>query len=350
MQGVRILRIQSGVVLACALSSCTVVHPKEPVEYPKAASATLHMEDLSPRVVSVETDIHRQRGYVAMPLFRKPKATGVVVRQDGYVLTPTHVVQGAQNIWVYVQSHSGGHEIKDAKLIASDQVLQFSLLKIDHAFPIQANAYAETALGDDVSVITRPDLRAIWVRKGTLSRDRLGAPRRRSDLWIHVDIPPMLLMSGGLLVNARMDLVGVLHGQLGQGSGLSVGVPMALIHAMVEDMIVHGHVRRSWLGVQLNQVSTQTTVRRKPGVQPSPAAVQRFVQVTHLINGGPAMRCGLLEQDQILVVDGHAVEEVADISEYVELQPEGTKLDLTIERAGQQRQLSCATSMRPKEQ
>ena len=189
---------------------------------------------------------------------RRGLGSGVIVRADGYVLTNHHVIAGAQDILVGL---SDGR-ITPASVVGTDRDTDLAVLKIEGSnLPVAAPVPAEQALavGDVVLAIGNPLGIGQTVTIGIVSatgRNQLSLSRYED--FIQTDAAVNVGNSGGALVNARGDLVGINTSVFGRErgvQGISFAIPASAAGRVLEQIIDHGHVIRGWMGADYADVA-----------------------------------------------------------------------------------------------
>ncbi|MBI2397669.1 MAG: trypsin-like peptidase domain-containing protein [Xanthomonadales bacterium] len=230
--------------------------------------------------------------------------SGVIVREDGYVLTNHHVVAGADDILIGLWDG----RITSARVIGIDQETDLAVIKIEGARLPAAHFADATALraGDVVLAIGNPYGLSQTVTLGIVSatgRNQLSLSRYED--FIQTDAAINSGNSGGALVNAAGDLVGINTAVFGTGLGISFAIPAASARRVLEQIVEHGEVIRGWMGAEY------------AGAPASPAAEgsvqQRGAQIALLLPDGPADRAGLKPGDVIVEFNGQAVEDEGDL-------------------------------------
>ena len=225
--------------------------------------------------------------------------SGAIISQDGYLITNHHVAGHAARIVCTLWNR----EEVEAELIGTDPLTDIAILKLKPQSPRQflAASFGDSArlsVGDSVLAMGSPMALSQSVTLGIISNIEMIMPRMlggqgRFQLdgedvgslirWIAHDAAIYPGNSGGPLVNLRGEIVGINEIQF----GLSGAIPANLAHGVAEEIIAHGKVRRSWLGLDV-----------QPRFKQSQA--QRGVLVGGVISGSPAAQAGLKPGDLLL--------------------------------------------------
>ncbi|HPI32129.1 MAG TPA: Do family serine endopeptidase, partial [candidate division Zixibacteria bacterium] len=262
--------------------------------------------------------------------------SGVIISEDGYIVTNNHVVQDADTI--YVQTSDGQRQT--AKVIGTDPRTDIAVLRID------ANGLRAIRLGnsDDIRVgewvvavgsPLSPNL-AQTVTQGIVSakgRSNVGLADYEDFIQTDAAINPG--NSGGPLVNLDGELIGIntaIASQSGGYQGIGFAVPVNMVKYVMESLIQEGHVVRGWLGVSISDISP--AMSRTLGLESTQGAL-----VQEVVKGSPAEDAGLKEGDVILAIDGQTVQNSTELRNRIaEIRP-GTRASLTVFHEGAKNQV-----------
>lgn len=254
----------------------------------------------------------------AGPAYRKQEhslGSGVVFSADGYVLTNNHVIDGADDIQVLL---SDG-QVAKARIIGADADTDLAVLKIEAAdlTTIAVADRGEVSVGDVVLAIGNPFGVGQTVTMGIVSATGRQLRLSAYEDFIQTDAAINFGNSGGALVNARGELIGintaVYRNAGGDGrsassqqdaEGIGFAIPVATAKAVLDQIIKHGMVIRGWLGTEYADLDAVTP--RNPDVQ-------KGVIVLGVLPGGPADQAGIGRGDILLRVNGQEVESQADL-------------------------------------
>lgn len=267
--------------------------------------------------------------------------SGVIVSDDGYVLTNHHVVAGADDILIGLWDG----RITSARIVGIDQKTDLAVIKVEGA-KLPAAHFVEPntlAAGDVVLAIGNPYGLSQTVTLGIVSatgRNQLSLSRYED--FIQTDAAINSGNSGGALVNVAGDLVGINTAQFGTGLGISFAIPAASAKRVLEQIITHGEVIRGWMGAEY------------AGAPASPAAEgtvqQRGAQIAMLLPGGPADQAGLKPGDVVVEFNGEAIGDEGDLRSREAALPPSTKVAVRALRVGVEFVTEVALIQRPKVQ
>ncbi|MDS9950950.1 MAG: Do family serine endopeptidase [Planktomarina sp.] len=269
--------------------------------------------------------------------------SGFVVSSDGFIVTNNHVIDGADEI--EIEFFTG--EVLPATVIGTDKNTDIAVLKVesDVSLPFVSFGDSDTArVGDWVVAIGNPLGQGFSVSAGIVSaRNReLAGPY---DDYIQTDAAINRGNSGGPLFNLDGQVVGVNTAILSpNGGSIGIGFSMAsnVVSRVVTQLTEFGEIRRGWLGVRIQDVDGD--------IAESIAGLDRVAGA--LVSGvpdGPSKDAGIIQNDVILVFDGHEVEDVRDLIQTVGNTPVGKAVDVIVLRDGERLTLSVTLGLRDDE-
>ena len=269
--------------------------------------------------------------------------SGVVVTQDGYILTNNHVVAGAERVTVeFVDGRS-----LSAKVVGTDPPTDLAVLKVAgtsfKTLPLADSS--QVRVGDVVLAVGHPLGLGQTVTMGIISaKDRsTGAVRGGYEDFLQTDAPINRGNSGGALVNLRGELVGInsqILSPTGGNIGIGFAIPSTMAHDVMTQLLERGTVRRGLLGVYVQGVNADMA-------RSLDLAEPRGAIVTQVSEDGPAERAGVEQGDVLLSLDGKPIDSSNALRNAVaRLQP-GTKVKLDLVRGGAKRSLTVALDEMP---
>lgn len=253
--------------------------------------------------------------------------SGVIFTQDGYVLTNNHVIAGADDIQVMLYDGRVAH----ARVIGSDNDTDLAVLKVDAGkLPSIHTASALPRVGDVVLAIGNPFGIGQTVTMGIVSAIGRQLSLSPYEDFIQTDAAINSGNSGGALVDAAGQLVGINTAMLGRGvgaEGIGFAIPVRTAKMVLEQIVEHGSVVRGWLGADYAGVA----VAANSGL---PAAAARGATVTDVYPGGPAAKAGLQPGDILLQLGKGPILDPADLrNREAELKP-GASVEISGLRDG----------------
>ena len=264
------------------------------------------------------------------------QGSGVIVSDDGHILTNHHVLNGGVDITVYLADQ----RIVQAEIMGVDPTTDLALLKIDanDLLPIDWGDSDNTEIGSPVWAIGSPFGLTGSVSFGILSgkhrvdlnanpqyrssRERISS--RYSDL-MQSDVAVNPGNSGGPLVNGRGELIGINTAIVGETyRGVSFSIPSSVAKTVYQQLIQNGRVCRGWLGVELVPEILSETATENPSVV-----------VRALVPDSPAALAGLEPGDRILKLNNIDIVSVEQAIDTIRDTPAGDTIDIHLQRDGQ---------------
>jgi len=260
--------------------------------------------------------------------------SGFIISPDGYVLTAAHVIDDAERFTVTLLDPRGWPEEVPATLVGSDPQTDCALLKLktDRKLPSLALGSAEDVdIADWVVVIGSPYGLDRSVSVGVVSAkgrtDIIPGSRTSFVDFIQTDAAINPGNSGGPVLGIDGKVVGIANAVNTTGQGIGFAIPVDVARAVLEELRLHGRVRRGWLG--LSVVDLTPDVARSAG-RPSYSGVM----VSDVVAGSPAQRAGLRAGDIILEVDRTPVQRAQALRWKVAQSGPGSLLRVRVTRAG----------------
>lgn len=256
--------------------------------------------------------------------------SGVVVSDDGYIVTNNHVVEQADEIKVTMIDKKSYR----AKIIGSDPKTDIAIIKIDaKGLPvIQAGNSDNLQVGEFVLAIGNPFGLTNTVTMGIISavgRADVGIADYENFIQTDAAINPG--NSGGPLVNTKGEFIGIntaIFSKTGGYQGIGFAVPSNMVLLVKEQLIKEGKVTRGWLGVTIQDVSPE--IAAKFGLKGAEGAL-----VSDVAMGGPASKAGIIRGDIILEVEGKRIGDVASLRNTIAQSKIGSQISIKIFRPSQ---------------
>jgi len=276
-------------------------------------------------------------------LERAGLGSGVIVAEDGYILTNNHVIDGADEIIVTLGNEK--HEYK-AKKIGNDPATDIAILKIE-ATNLPAITFTDsdkTHVGDLCIAVGNPFGLTQSVTLGIVSALGRGG-RGISDYenFIQTDASINPGNSGGALVDVEGRLIGIntaIFSMSGGNQGIGFAVPANLARSVMESLLKTGKVSRGFLGVALQPLSEELASQFK--IKGTNGAL--ISEVTEL---SPAQKAGLKSGDVVVEVAGKKVEGPRELQLLVASLTPGAKVDVKAIRDGKDQNFTVELTERP---
>lgn len=290
------------------------------------------------------------RGNAPREFQRRGLGSGVIVSEEGYILTNNHVVENADEIEVELYNDM----VFDAEVIGTDPRTDIAVLKIDaeDLNPIPLGNSDQLQVGELVLAIGSPltDQLAHSVSMGIVSAKgrRIGilAETGGYENFIQTDAAINPGNSGGALVNMNGELVGInsaIASQSGGNQGIGFAVPVNIAKRVMKSIIEHGRVIRGFLGITLGG-QVDAVMARALGLEKAQGVVVGGVR-----EGGPADEAGLEEGDVIQSINGSPIESWAAFRTAIATTPPGTEVELGIVRDGEKETFTVTLGEMPQD-
>ena len=250
--------------------------------------------------------------------------SGVIISQDGYIVTNSHVISKADNIIVMLND---GRKAR-AKVIGSDVESDLAVIKVDLT-GLKPLGFREqsTQVGDVVLAIGNPFGVGQTVTQGIISATgRTGLGINTVEDFIQTDAAINPGNSGGALVDAYGQLVGIntaIFSRSGGSMGIGFAIPTEIVKLVMNGIIKDGKVRRGWLGIEL-QSSMKDPTKLSDDTQ--------GVEVMNVIPGGPAAKAGLQKGDIITAMDNKPVNDANTLIQMVARKAPNSVVNLQVMR------------------
>ena len=265
---------------------------------------------------------------------RQGSGSGVIIRQDGYIVTNNHVVSGATTIQVTLNNN----KTYDATVIGTDPATDVALIKID-ATGLPTLQFADSdklRLGEWVLAIGSPlgeELRST-ITAGIVSAKGRSMPNYNGEFkiesFIQTDAAVNPGNSGGALVNKEGELVGIntaIVSTTGSYTGYSFAVPSNIVKKVVSDLIDFGSVKRAMLGITGGTVNEEIAKKMK-------LSTPEGVYVSEVVKGGAADKAGIKSEDIITDIDGTRISTMPELQAKVNSFHPGDKATVKALRDG----------------
>ena len=265
--------------------------------------------------------------------------SGVIISEDGYIVTNNHVVDNASEIEVVLNDNRS----YEAEVVGVDESTDLAVIKVNQEnLPAINYGNSESInIGEWVLAIGNP-----YEFRSTVTAGIVSAKGRNINIlgggtsiesFIQTDAAVNPGNSGGALVNLNGELVGIntaIASPSGAFAGYSFAVPVTLVKKVVGDLVEYGKVQRALLNIQIADVNAQVA-------EQFDLDVLRGVYVSNVIRGGAADRAGMEQGDVIIAIDGKSVNNVAQLQETVAIKRPGDKINVEFIRDGRNKSVEA---------
>lgn len=296
------------------------------------------VEQCANSVVEIQTESVTNGSNPFQQYVSSGAGSGVILTQDGYIVTNHHVIEDANSITVRTRS---GDEY-NASLVGSDEQSDLAVLKID------ATGLTPAVLGDSTTLEVGDLAIAIGNPLGELGGSVTSGIISALDREMTIDGQTMTLLqtdaavnpgnSGGGLFNANGDLIGIVNAKSSGENveGIGFAIPISTATDIIDELIANGEVTsRPTLGVSLYNVEDEMTASQL-GVDST------GVYIVQIVDGGAADNAGLRSGDRIVSVDGSKVSSASDVRAALNKHKIGESISITVERNGQTQDFDVA--------
>ena len=280
---------------------------------------TVEVQQVSPR-------LQRLLGSAYISRSRQDMGSGVLVSEDGYILTNNHVINQVQNISVGLWDG----RFATAQIVGSDPETDLAVLKIDltglPAAPLAENG--NVRVGDVVLAIGNAFGLSHTVTMGIISAT--GRNDLRSVLYedfIQTDAAINAGNSGGALINYRGEVIGINTRNLDQMSGaqnIGFAIPIAMARDVMQQIVENGSVRRGSIGALFSDLPLS--------LQTDGTAMRRGVQVRDVTPNGPAWNAGIRPGDILLSIDGVEADDARALLLMIAQRQPGSRVEFRVQR------------------
>ena len=255
--------------------------------------------------------------------------SGVIISEDGYIVTNNHVVKNASEIEITLNNKKS----YSAKLIGTDSKMDIALLKIttEEKLPYSAFANSDSVkIGEWVLAVGNPYNLTSTVTAGIVSAKARNLDTGGIQSFLQTDAAVNPGNSGGALVNTRGELIGIntmISSPTGSYTGYSFAIPSNITRKIIEDIMEFGNVQRGILGVEGGELNSSAS--KELGIKETEGF---YIKKVSKKSG--AEKAGLLKGDIIVKLDEQKVSTFADLSGYISTKRPGDKVEVTFIRDG----------------
>ena len=271
----------------------------------------------------------------------KAAGSGVIISDDGYIVTNNHVVAGADEVTVTLSDR----KTYTAKVIGSDPSYDLAVIKIDAKnlpFMLYGNSN-DVKIGQWVLALGYPMNLDVTVTAGIISaksrtlglnHDRTGGQSMAVESFLQTDAAVNPGNSGGALINTHGELIGInsaIASPTGYYSGYSYAIPVDIVKKVINDLVKYGSVQRGFLGAMFIDAGRLTDDEKKK--ENIPTSVDG-IYITDLTKNGAALQAGIKKGDVIEKINSVMVNSGSELQEQLSNYKPGDKVNVTYSRNG----------------
>ena len=300
------------------------------------------VDKVSDSVVSIVTTTKSNSYYGGQSVTGSAAGTGVIVSENGYILTNKHVIEGASKITVVLDD---GTAYEDVEVVEVDPLNDIAFLKIKDASGLSA-----AKLGDSKTVSVGQQVIAIGnalgvyqnsVTSGVISgtgrtltaSDSTGSSYETLSDMIQTDAAINSGNSGGPLVNAAGEVIGINTATSSTAENMGFAIPISSIKGMLAQLTEKGSADRAYLGVYGVQITPAAAKEYNLPVS-SGAYIYSSSNYSAIIKDSPAAKAGIKDKDIITAVNGVKVGAAGSLSSLIGEYKPGDTVQLTVIRDG----------------
>jgi len=306
----------------------------EAIDFTKAAENTVHtvvhVKNVSVRTVSdpIMEFFYGSRG--GQQQEQIGTGSGVIISQDGYIVTNNHVVKDATELEVTLNNNKS----YKAKLIGTDSKMDIALLKIDANEKLPYTTFADSdqvKVGEWVLAVGNPYNLTSTVTAGIVSAKARNLENNGLQSFIQTDAAVNPGNSGGALVNTRGELIGIntmISSPTGSYAGYSFAVPSNITRKIIEDIMEFGNVQRGILGVEGGELNSKAS--QELGINDTEG-----FYISKVTKNSGAEKAGLKKGDIIKKLDTQKISSFSELTGYINSKRPNDKVQVTFVRDGE---------------
>jgi serine protease Do len=260
---------------------------------------------------------------------KEATGSGVIISEDGYIVTNNHVVDGADELTVTLNDN---REFS-ARIVGNDKTTDLALIKIDAknlpTLPIGDSD--KLKVGEWVLAVGNPFNLNSTVTAGIVSAKARSLSNGGVESFIQTDAAINAGNSGGALVNAQGELVGInamLYSPTGSYTGYGFAIPTAIMNKVVSDLKQYGTVQRALLNITGGNVNDYIDSQKEAG-KTVDLGTNEGIYVDKVEPDGCGADAGLQSGDVITAIDGKNVTKMSELQEYLTKKRPGDEISLT---------------------
>ena len=256
--------------------------------------------------------------------------SGVIISEDGYIVTNNHVIKDATDLEVTLNNNKS----YKAKLIGTDSKMDIALLKINADEKLPYSKFADSdqvKVGEWVLAVGNPYNLTSTVTAGIVSAKARNLEDNGIQSFIQTDAAVNPGNSGGALVNTRGELIGIntmISSPTGSYAGYSFAIPSNITRKIIEDIMEFGNVQRGILGVEGGELNSKAS--KELGVKDTEG-----FYISKVTKNSGAEKAGLQKGDIIKKLDSQNIDTFAELSGYISTKRPNDKVQVTFLRDGE---------------
>ena len=298
---------------------------------------------VSQSVVSIVSKSQKVTKYFSSGFGSASAGTGIIVSENGYILTNKHVVEGSSDISVVTND---GNSYDNVEIITTDPLSDIAILKISNAKGLKAAELGDSkalnigqqviaignALGEYDGTVTSGIISGVGRTVNASSDD--GATKETLTDMIQTDAAINSGNSGGPLVNAQGQVVGVNTAVASEAQGIGFAIPISSVKGILKSIAEGKTPNRAYLGA--NYISVNPQVQKAYNLNVSKGALIKNRNGKSVISGSPAQKAGLKDGDIITKIDDIEISKNISLGSLIGEKSAGDKVKITYLRDGKE--------------
>ena len=298
---------------------------------------------VSQSVVSIVSKSQKGTKYFSSGFGSASAGTGIIVSENGYILTNKHVVEGSSDISIVTND---GNSYDNVEIITTDPLSDIAILKISNAKGLKAAELGDSkalnigqqviaignALGEYDGTVTSGIISGIGRTVNASSDD--GATKETLTDMIQTDAAINSGNSGGPLVNAQGQVVGVNTAVASEAQGIGFAIPISSVKGILKSIAEGKTPNRAYLGA--NYISVNPQVQKAYNLNVSKGALIKNRNGKSVISGSPAQKAGLKDGDIITKIDDIEISKNISLGSLIGEKSAGDKVKITYLRDGKE--------------
>jgi serine protease Do len=293
----------------------------------KGVNAVVHVKNISMRTVYDPFALFfgNNSGGIQQPQIGT--GSGVIISEDGYIVTNNHVIQDASELEVTLNSN----KTFKAKVIGTDSKMDIALLKIESSDKLPFLPFADSdqvKVGEWVLAVGNPYSLNSTVTAGIISAKARNLDKTSIQSFLQTDAAVNPGNSGGALVNTRGELIGIntmISSPTGSYAGYSFAVPSNSTRKIIEDLMKFGNVQRGVIGITASELNSEAS--EKLGL-----SVTQGILVKSVSKNSGAEKAGLQKGDIITKIDNKTAKGISELTYAESSKRPNDVLNLTVLR------------------
>jgi Do/DeqQ family serine protease len=277
--------------------------------------------------------------HTPQPSPKQAAGSGVIISDDGYIVTNNHVVDNAEKIEITLFDNRS----YEASVIGTDPTTDLALIKVDEDDLdfIEFGDSDAIEVGNWVLAVGNPFNLASTVTAGIISAKarNINILRERSAIesFIQTDAAVNRGNSGGALVDVNGKLIGIntaIATPTGTYAGYAFAVPVDIVKKVVDDLLNYGIVQRAYLGVYIRDVNAQLADEYD-------LDLSQGVFIDSIIPNSAAELANIKEEDVIVKIEDKNISSVPELQEIIGRQRPGDEIEITVVRNGNRKEITA---------